>query len=131
VLIRLNSRVYRIVNLSPGPYQLEIQGEGSSGIYLTNILLSPAQKIRHSAYIPERHTNALISTSTVPPDAKLFIDDRFIGDTPVSDIELKGGNHDLKLIKDGFQTHQQKINILTNQNYHLNITLYPTSENNE
>ncbi len=124
---KLNSRLYRIVNLSPGPYQLEIQGEGASGIYLSNLLLSPAQKIRHTAYIPERHTDARITTGTAPPGAKLFIDDRFIGNTPISDMKLTGGNHDLKLIKDGFRTHRQKINILTNQNYHLNITLYPTS----
>jgi serine/threonine-protein kinase len=127
----LNTRSHQISNLSPGEYQLKIHGEGSSGIYLANILLPPAQSIQHRADIPGRITNSLASARSVPSDAKLFIDDQYKGNTPVSNLKLSSGNHEIKLIKDGFQIYQQKIDVITNQNYQINITLQPGSANDD
>ncbi len=121
----LKSRVHSITNLSPGPYQLEIHDRASNGVYMANIILPPAKKIKHEAYIPVRQTAATISTLTSPPGAQMFIDDRFIAETPITDIEIAGGLHDLKLIHEGFRTYQQKIEISAKQNYHLQIELQP------
>ncbi len=123
----LNSDQYSLENLSPGPYQMEIHGTESNGIYMANILLPPAQKISHTAFIPVMQSKAVLNTNTIPAGAKLFIDDRFIGDTPISDITLSRGNHDIKLIKEGFPIYQKEISVSGNHIYHLNINLQTLS----
>jgi hypothetical protein len=125
----IKSRNHAISNISPGEYELKLQGKGSNGVYLANIFVPPAQKIQHRADIPDRMTNALMNARSVPSEAKVYIDDQYKGITPLSNIELTSGSHEIKLIKDGYQLYVHKIDISTNQKYQINISLQPASDN--
>ena len=54
--------------------------------------------------------------STYPPDADIYIDGKYIGNTPFDDqVEYIQGTYDLKIVKECYQDYNSKIVFGTNQ----------------
>lgn len=54
--------------------------------------------------------------------AKVFVDNRNLGNTPVTDIKLSPGEHRIKVEKDGYDTYQRHIRLREGRS--LSITAY-------
>ncbi len=52
-----------------------------------------------------------VSISSNPTSAKVYIDDKYVGDTPIDNSKLPIGTHALKLTKDGYNDYTQTFTL--------------------
>ena len=60
-----------------------------------------------------------------PDQARLFIDGIFQGLTPLSDLKLDAGRHDIKMSKEGFKDRQETFRLKSGQFYRYQLILEP------
>jgi len=86
---------------------------------ITVRLLLPRKE--RPAAVPE----FVLSISSDPEGASVYLGDQFLGLTPL-DRPVKSGSHALKLVKEGYQTTEENIEITANAN--RTFTLYELEE---
>jgi len=58
---------------------------------------------------PMAASPAVLSVSSVPPEAEVYIDDQFKGSTPLNGIKVDPGAHRLRLKKDGYRDIEKPV----------------------
>jgi hypothetical protein len=72
---------------------------------------------------PAPTTNkATLSVKCNISGARVFVDNRKVGNTPVTDMELSPGEHRIRVEKNGYDTYQKRIRLKEGRS--LNITAY-------
>ncbi len=64
-----------------------------------------------------------LSIATTPYGANVYVDDKYVGQTPRVIEKILVGEHELKLEKDGYAYYSRKINIMEDETFILNETL--------
>ncbi len=59
-----------------------------------------------------------------PPKAKIYVNDRYYGETP-EQIRLKRGKHIIRLEKDSYRPYHEPVNIRHNQRTNIHADLKP------
>ena len=117
----------QISNILPGNHELEIIGSGKYGVYSSNIYLNPAEKKYQKISLPEKNNTVNLTISTNPIESEVYLNNRFIGKTPIDKLILSAGKHNIEIRKNGYQ----KLNILkklaSEQSYKLHYSLSPKS----
>ena len=126
---RLQSDKTTIDHVAPGFYDLEIQGGSDKGVFKTNLTIGPKQELAVNATIPDRNTFACLQATSYPLDAKVFLDDRLLGKTPLPATDMPGKEYNLRIEKDGYRSYTKKISLNFNQSYHFSINLSPLGAN--
>jgi outer membrane protein assembly factor BamE (lipoprotein component of BamABCDE complex) len=67
--------------------------------------------------------NVPISITSYPSSAKLYIDESYIGDTPINSYKLSIGSHTIKILKDGYKEYNTSVNINSETNPEMKFTL--------
>jgi len=118
----------KISNILPGNHELEVIGNEKYGVYSSNIYLNPAEKKYQKILLPDKNNTVNLSISTIPKETDVYINDQFIGKSPIKKLTLTSGRQDITIKKDGF--HNIKINkeFLSEQSYILQYSLSPKSE---
>ena len=111
--------------IAPGYYDLEIQGGSDKGIFKTNLTIGPNETQIINASIPDRNTLASLQATSNPMNARVYLNDRLLGNTPLPAVEMPGREYELRIEKDGYQTYSEKIFLNFNQSYHFAINLSP------
>ena len=127
--IALTSQKQIIKNVAPGKYEIVVHGNADRSVYQTNLAVFPNKYVIIRANLPEKTALASFRATSSPANAEIFINDRFIGKTPLPDMDIAGGEYDLKLLKSGFKPYQKRIKLNFNQSYHLSANLSPASGN--
>ncbi len=106
-----------------GEYLLELRKNGHES-HEENIVIRPRRFQRiHVDLAPSGRYGKLEIDST-PTGAKLFIDGTFYQRTPAL-ISLEGGNYNIRLEKEGFNTARDEIVIIGKERLRLNLKLDP------
>jgi len=64
----------------------------------------------------------LLTVISKPSGAEVFVGSEFIGLTPVNNLKFRQGGHNLKIIKKGYQTYLQKIELRDKNRYSVSLT---------
>lgn len=98
-------------DVEPGEHTVRVRLQGYTEY--TDVLQVPRGEELHVPVdlIPLAHVLAVTST---PPGARLFVDDRFAGETP-TDVELIDGSHALRLSLRGFEDALRTIEAIAGQ----------------
>ena len=70
-----------------------------------------------------KERNVPISITSYPSSAKLYIDESYIGDTPINSYKLSIGSHMIKILKDGYKEYNTSVNINSETNPEMKFTL--------
>lgn len=68
---------------------------------------------------------AHIAITTSPSSAKVTLDNRFIGNSPVERMQVESGNHTIKIEKDLYHTLEKTITLSDGDDEQLNYDLQP------
>jgi hypothetical protein len=87
------------IDIDPGQHAVRVRLQGYSE-YTDVVSVAPGQELHVPVeLIPLAH---VLAVTTTPAGARLFVDDRFAGETP-TDVELVDGSHALRLSLRGFE----------------------------
>jgi tetratricopeptide (TPR) repeat protein len=107
-----------IDQLTPGDYQLKLSKEGYQ-YWSKQVTIAASQTNKLSVSLIAKPKPALVygqlSIDSTPSNAKIFLNDKPKGTTPLTLDELSPGTYQLKLTKEGYQDWQQEITIIANQ----------------
>jgi serine/threonine-protein kinase len=112
-------------NILSGGHQLQIRGKENHGIYQSNYIFKSGKDISINAQIPRRNTVVTVATTSIPSGASILLDGELLGSTPLSRLRLTSGPHTIKVLKEGYESYSDKINLEKNQSYHLHYNLTP------
>ena len=68
-----------------------------------------------------------ISVYTTPVGASVYVDDRYLGSTPVIDMDISRGEHTIRITKDGYTDIEEDINAGADS-FTMDMVLSPVSE---
>ena len=111
-------------DVEPGEHTLRVRLQGYTEY--TDVINVPRGEELHVPVdlIPLAHVLAVTST---PAGARLFVDDRFAGETP-TDVELIDGSHALRLSLRGFEDALRTIEAMAGQRDTWNVELVALPE---
>ncbi len=75
-------------------------------------------------------STAILDITSVPPQARIFIDGDFKGTTPAA-LRLSSGTHDVKLSHEGYYAWEAQINLKDKETTPVTITLISERENEQ
>jgi hypothetical protein len=67
--------------------------------------------------------NGTLSVRTIPDGANVYVDDKFLGITPIFDSKINMGNKIINISKEGFSTINHRMSVIENQQVILIDTL--------
>ena len=110
-------------NLEPGTYQLKLTKEGYQN-WQQEITIIANQATRVTTNL-KKLTPAYGSIKVVsePTIAKVYLNDNYQGETPLTLDKLNPGNYNIKLTKEGYQDYTQQIKVITFTTNVLSFTL--------
>lgn len=115
----------QISNILPGNHRLEVIGTGKYGIYSSNIFLNPAEKKHQKIILPEKNNTVNISISADPIASKIYLNNRYIGETPIDKLVLSSGLQTIELKKSGYRDLKIVKDLKSEQSYSLHYSMLP------
>jgi len=128
---KINDNLYKITIHNPNSYPLkdfQVKIPNPSfitskfeGLKITDKNPQPTQ-LSDTSSTPTQpaHKKPTLKISTTPEGADIYIDNKYIGKTPIT-IELEKGKHKIELKKDGYKPNIQDITL--NDDMFLNVVL--------
>jgi serine/threonine protein kinase len=123
--ILTQSKVFE--NILSGAHKLQIRGTGDNGIFQSNYNFESGKDISISAQIPKRNTVVTVATTTSPSGAAIYLEEKFLGNSPLNRLRLTSGQHTIKAVIKGYKTYEDRITLEKNQSYHLHYNLTPNN----
>lgn len=112
-------------NILSGDHQLQIRGKGNNGVYQANYFFESGKDVTINARIPRRNTVVTVAATSNPSGAAIYLDGELLGNTPLTRLRLRSGQHTIKVLVRGHDTYVDQINLEKNQSYHLHYNLSP------
>ncbi|NJE29444.1 PEGA domain-containing protein [Thermococcus sp. 18S1] len=110
------------ISLQPGTYTLKITKNGYSD-YVSSITLASGETKIISATL-NRNTGYL-SVNSSPSGAKVYLDGRYIGTTPLESYMLPPGEYTLKIVADNHETYSRNVSIEEGKKVTIRANLTP------
>ena len=108
------------ISLPSGTYEIGITKEKYERLNTTVVLYPGEQR---SLVVNLTPNYGFISVYSTPSGAKVYIDDTYIGKTPIEHKEVQTGRHEIAIEKEGYQNYTKTIEILPNKTILVNATL--------
>lgn len=89
----------------------------------------PSQPVARppAASAPSKPPPSGVLVVNATPWAELYVDGRLVGNTPVVDLPLPAGPHQLRLVRDGFEPYERRVVVAAGQTLRItNIVLQET-----
>ncbi len=96
------------LSLSPGTHSIKLSKSDYED-YTTSVTLNPGESKTISATLTP--TFGYLSVDSSPSGAKVYIDGSYVGDTPLKDYKLSTGEHEVKVVKDGYEEFTKTVTI--------------------
>ena len=97
-----------------GPHQLRVQLDGYEASEQTLTVAAGERRPIQVALAPAAVAGTLVVRSN-QPDARVFVDDLFVGVAPVRLADVAAGEHDLRIQKDGMSTWSRTVDVRPDQ----------------
>jgi hypothetical protein len=110
----------RIEDLLEGRYHLELTAPGYRS-WVDTVSVAPKSQLTVNASLSALPGNLTVSSR--PVDARVFLDGKPAGRTPLELRNIEEGEHRLRLEVPGFHAYEQKVFINSGQGTQLNATL--------
>jgi hypothetical protein len=78
-----------------------------------------------SFWIEKAGSNTVLSITSEPANASVFIDNTEVGKTPFSSGTLTSGDYDLRIESPGFEGQFARINVKNGYNLNISVKLFP------
>jgi hypothetical protein len=111
----------KIKDLNPGSlYEVKVEHQGKI-VYHASHTLRPGENKKIYLKLETSYGRAYITS--IPPGAKVYMEEDFIGVTPLRNIKLPVGVHNLRAVKEEYPEKVKKIKIIENKISFLNFDL--------
>ena len=108
------------ISLPSGTYEIELTKEKYERFNATVILYPGEQR---SLVVNLTPNYGFISVYSTPSGARVYIDNTYIGKTPIEHKEVQRGRHEIAIEKEGYQNYTNTIEIPPNKTVVVNATL--------
>jgi len=102
-------------------YRIEIDG-GEFYVGCDTTLMLPKDKTTRLSFEPVRKTGALY-LATTPTGTEVYLDDRLIGTTPLSEARFPTGDYTLRLVKRDYDTYNGGLSVNWNETTEVTFSL--------
>ena len=110
------------IELDEGRYTILLEREGYNP-YTIIMNVSPGEKKDVTVTLePERALEKALLSIDSHPDATVFIDRSYRGETPLT-IELDEGEHEIEIQKEGYKSYIEVIKLSSGEDLHITVTL--------
>lgn len=110
-----------IKDLGPGNvYEVTVEDEGKI-VWNSTVTTKAGEKKKIFVKMETKYGRAYITS--LPPGAKVYMENEFIGITPLRDIKMPVGTHTLRAVKDEYSEKTKEIRIIEDKISFLNFTL--------
>ena len=96
------------LSLSTGTHTVKLSKSDYED-YTTSVTLNPGESKTISATLTPAF--GYLSVDSSPSGAKVYIDGSYVGDTPLKDYKLSTGEHEVKVVKDGYEEFTKMVTI--------------------
>lgn len=115
--------------LEPGAYKVECKREGCKPTtQLVNIETLLPREV--TLEVPQLIVGA-INVASDPAIAKIYIDGKLYGESPMVVNNIAAGDHKLRLEKEGYQPCEMVVTVRDGKTEEVNATIYPQSARTE
>ena len=114
-------------SLGKGNYKIECKQAGCETTVVTKEITAESNGKTFTLVAPRPIFGSLNVEST-PSFATVFIDGKEMGETPKFIKEIQVGKHQLKLTKDGYEKHEESVEIKKNERKQLKLVLQENSK---
>ncbi len=111
------------LQLSPGTHSVKLSKNDYED-YTTSVTLNPGESKTISATLTP--TFGYLSIDSTPQGAKVYIDDSYVGDTPLKDYKLPTGEHTVKVVMDGYEEFTKTVTINSGEKVSIEAGLIAT-----
>ena len=110
------------LELEPRTYDVKLTKQDYEE-YTTTVTLSPGEEKTISATLTPEF--GFLTVTSEPSGAKVYVDDNYIGETPINQYKLSTGEHKVKVEKSGYATFTKTITIKPGETTSVKATLTP------
>ncbi|WP_048149161.1 PEGA domain-containing protein [Palaeococcus ferrophilus] len=110
------------LTLDPGTYQIKLSKEDYED-YTTTVTLKPGENRELSVTLTPAFGHLTVYSD--PPGADVYVDGAFVGATPLEDYKLSTGQHELKVVKEGYEEYSTNITITAGKTFSTTSQLKP------
>ncbi|PLW68363.1 PEGA domain-containing protein [Pseudohalioglobus lutimaris] len=109
--------------LRPGDYNVGVVAEGYHPLDTVVTVTDADSQTAHLVLAP---LPGRISIDSQPPGARVFVDDQHVGDTPLAELALEAGAHDLRVQAERHVEHGQVLEVTGREvRQQLSVALQP------
>ena len=114
------------VSSQPGLFSPTPAGQPNSSLFLAKPVGPPPQEINREWFAKQAgKTGAKLTIDAVPPQSSVWIDGKFVGQTPLT-LTLPAGKHHLSLLGPRQEHADQTVDIASGKAQHMEIHLIQT-----
>jgi hypothetical protein len=113
---------YTFTGVPVGSHNVQVYLSGYQTFY-TTVSVSTGQTAYVTATLAPTVTVGSLSVTSSPSGAGVYVDGGYWGSTPATVGNLQAGNHNVEIIKAGYQTWKNTVTIVAGQTYYLNAQL--------
>lgn len=109
------------VNLPPGTYEIRISKEEYQEKVLSVTIEGSEAKFVSVSLTPEFGFITVVST---PLGAKVYLDGKYVGKTPLDGLKVSVGTHEVLLKKDGYNETKVAVEVTPGKTSRISVTLH-------
>lgn len=95
-------------NLTIGTHEVRIVKEDYQE-YVTQVEISPGSTKSITATLKPNW--GTVQVRSEPSEAQVYVDNELVGTTPINDLKLKAGVHNIKIVKDGYKEFTKQVDV--------------------
>lgn len=110
----------------PGRHDLEITRDGYRTV-TRSFVTRPGETIRIEASLERIRRDATVDFRTTPSGADVFVDGDFVGVTPVDNVRVSQGQHEVRFALNGYESTRQTFSVQAGDDTRVSATLRATT----
>ncbi len=112
----------KAVTLEPGEHVVVVKRAGYAN-FVKKVTVLSGKNVELAVAL--QATYALVSVSSNVPEAGVYVDGRFMGVTPLKELELNPGTTEISVRKEGYKEDRQTLNLVAGRSYPLSVRFVP------
>ena len=109
-----------IGKLKPGIHMVEISNQGYESQVFKVLVKSGVTTVKTVQLIPAR---TYLTIATIPPNAKIYVDNSYVGNSPISNLPVSPGIHSIRIVKENWFNWKNTIQIASGEKKKITIKM--------
>jgi hypothetical protein len=121
----VSSDAVDVTGVVPGPHTVILTMEGYKA-YETGVTVNPGQTVRVSAtLVSQSGTTGAIVVASSPSGADVYLDNRYLGVTPLTQTGIDAGTHSVMLTMGGYTDWTSSVQVAAGQTAQVTASMTP------